>query len=282
MDLWTKTCENPVFVIGAPRSGTSIVAWSLVQHSSGFWASNESHILATLLNTGCVENAFERAKQTHKDGLLPQEGVEIQEFLQYLGLGINALFTSRSQGKRWIDHTPSYTRIVDTIAVMFPGASFIHILRDGREVVNSMTHFLDIPKNNLKQAPAWVDFTQACKTWRMYTRAAMDFCARHPERCLTVVYRELVSDPQVNFKKIQQFLRVPHDDAPVNYFTSQRINSSFKSSSQSSGDGRMRALNPCAEWSPKERLIFYWEAGPYLLEYGFATQEELDSLVAPN
>jgi hypothetical protein len=161
---------------------------------------------------------------------------------------------------------------------MFPGASFIHILRDGREVVNSMTHFLDIPKNNLKQAPAWVDFPQACKTWRMYTRAAMDFCARYPGRCLTVVHKELVVDPQDNFRKIQQFLRVPHDDEPVNYFTSQRINSSF----QSSRDGQRRALDPCAEWSPKERLIFYWEAGPNLLEYGLATQEELDSLVSPN
>jgi sulfotransferase family protein len=31
MDL--ATCENPIFIIGSPRSGTSILAWSLAEHS---------------------------------------------------------------------------------------------------------------------------------------------------------------------------------------------------------------------------------------------------------
>jgi hypothetical protein len=273
-----EICPDPVFVIGSPRSGTSVLAWSVVQHSSGFWASNESHILWTLFGRGHVERAFDVASRAHTDGWLPKEGVEIKEFLEYLGLGLNALFTSRSQGKRWIDHTPTYTRMVDTIADMFPGASFIHILRDGREVVNSMTHFLDIPKDNLGQAPGWVDFTEACKTWRRSTEVAMNFCTRNPARCLTVVHKELVNNPEDGFKKIHEFLNVPHEDGPVSYFQSERMNSSF----QSSKGVRRRASDPCAEWSPKEKMIFYWEAGPNLIEYGLATRDELDSLVAPN
>lgn len=31
MDL--TICENPIFIIGSPRSGTSILAWSLAEHS---------------------------------------------------------------------------------------------------------------------------------------------------------------------------------------------------------------------------------------------------------
>ena len=273
----TEICADPVFVIGSPRSGTSIMAWSLVQHSSGFWSSNESHILWELFGDGTVENAFIRARGAHSDGWLPKEGVEIEEFLQYLGLGLNALFTSRSEGKRWIDHTPSYTRIVDIVAELFPGALFIHMLRDGREVVNSMTHFLDVPKNNMRQSPAWVDFTQACRTWRTHTELAMDFCARNPARCLTVVHGELAANPRDGFMEIHEFLSVSNEDGPVDYFRSGRINSSF----QSSKEAQTRVLDPSADWTPKERMIFYWEAGPKLLDYGLATKEELDSLLTP-
>jgi hypothetical protein len=274
----TEICADPVFIIGSPGSGTSILAWALVQHSSGFWSLNESHILWTLFADGNVEKAFDRARRAHSDGWLSKEDVELGEFLQCLGLGLNALFTSRSQGKRWIDYTPTYTRIVDIIANMFPGALFVHALRDGREVVNSMTHFLDVPGHNPRQTPAWPDFRHACRTWRTYTQAAMDFCARNPGRCLTAVHGQLVANPHDGFRKIHEFLGVPHEDGPVDYFQSSRIDSIF----QSSEEARTRALDPCAEWSQKERMIFYWEAGPKLLEYGLTTKEELDSLVATN
>ena len=41
-------CPNPVFIIGSPRSGTSILAWALAQHSR-LWTSGEVHILHSLL-----------------------------------------------------------------------------------------------------------------------------------------------------------------------------------------------------------------------------------------
>ena len=90
-----------------------------------------------------VERAFERAMEIPGRAGFGVEDVSREEFLASVGMGINALITSRSGGRRWIDHTPLYTLIVDTLAEVFPGASFIHILRDGREVVHSMLDFAD-------------------------------------------------------------------------------------------------------------------------------------------
>lgn len=39
-----KICPDPVFVIGVPRSGTTIVAWALAQHTR-FWTSEESQFM---------------------------------------------------------------------------------------------------------------------------------------------------------------------------------------------------------------------------------------------
>lgn len=275
IDIQTQTCPDPVFIIGSPRSGTSILGWSLAHHSR-FWTSNESHILFDLYGDGHVDRAFQIAKGRHRNGWLNVQDVEKDEYLQYVGLGLNALFTSRSEGRRWVDHTPFHTRMVETLSKMFPEAFFLHILRDGRRVVNSMVHFSDRATED-GPAPAWLDFTQACRAWRHYTEIATDFAARNPTRCLTVVNEELVAEPVEGFRKILQFLRAPYEEGPANYFRANRINSSFGAGSQEQAV-KQRPSAPWREWSSKERLTFYWEAGPTLIKAGFATKEELDSL----
>jgi hypothetical protein len=275
MDIRTQICPNPVFIIGSPRSGTSILGWSLAHHSR-FWTSNESHILFDLYGDGHVNRAFQIAKKRHSNGWLNVQGVETAEYLQYAGLGLNALFTSRSEGKRWVDHTPLHTHMVETLGEMFPEAFFLHILRDGRSVVNSMVNFLDRSAGD-DPAPAWVDFTEACRTWRRYTEIAMDFGARNPTRCLTVVNEELVAEPVEGFRKILRFLDAPNEEGPANYFRTNRINSSFGAGSREQAV-RKRPSAPWREWDEKDRLTFYWEAGPTLIKVGFATKEELGSL----
>ena len=51
-------CPEPIFIIGAPRSGTSILAWSLAQHSE-LWTEAESDIFFYMLKDGLLERAFE-------------------------------------------------------------------------------------------------------------------------------------------------------------------------------------------------------------------------------
>src|SRR5918995_5110059 len=166
-----QLCPHPVFIIGAPRSGTSILGWSLAHHNQ-LWTSRESHILDDLFGNDRFYEAFKRAKSLPGGTWLQEQDVERDEFLKYLGLGLNALFTSRSQGRRWIDNTPSYTLMVDVLADMFPGAVFLHILRDGRRVVHSMMNFANRLADahiadyvRTKQLPSWatVDFREMCK-----------------------------------------------------------------------------------------------------------------------
>jgi len=271
MDIQTQICLNPVFIIGSPRSGTSILARSLAHHSQ-LWASKEPRILADLYGYGRLEEALKAAKW-----FLEDLNVKRDEFLAYLGLGTNTFFTDSSQGKRWIDHTPDCAFMGDVLVDMFPGASFIHILRDGRRVVNSMVHFFDVPSNRLAAPPWGSHFGKACQTWRDHTEAAMDFCARRPERCLTVVNEELVAAPVEGFRQVLQFLDTPYEEGPANFFRTNRINSSFRVQASGQPD-RSEYSEPWEGWSSEQRMIFYWEAGPTMIKYGLATKEEMDSL----
>ena len=174
-------CPDPVFVFGAPRSGTTALARALGMHGD-FYVGDETFFLWELYGQGRVEKVFEQWATRPSSSWLRREQVSRDEFLAAVGLGINALFTRSSGHRRWIDHTPHHCLMADTLAGMVPGAKFLHVLRDGREVVNSMIHIAaTVPAEELADMrargflPPWADdFRAACTTWRDAVRAAVD------------------------------------------------------------------------------------------------------------
>jgi hypothetical protein len=267
-------CPNPLFVIGSPRSGTTVLATSLAKHSE-LWASDESDVLFFLFANGFVERSFDRAMAIPGRRWLRREHVSREEFLAHLGLGINALITNRSRGQRWIDHTPRYALIVETLAEVFPGASFIHILRDGREVVQSMLHFADAAPNPvvgrfLRRDVQWAtDMRGACEEWSDHVETAMAFCDEQTDRVMVVRYEDLVAEPQEAFRKIHRFLGIADEEAPARFLASRRINSSFDDRPRPSADELWET------WDEERRTVFAEVAGPTMLKCGYSTADEL-------
>ena len=271
-------CTHPVFIIGSPRSGTTILAESLAQHS-GFWTSEESEILFDLFGEGKLARAFERAMQRPNPTWLRAQKIGRGEFMKHLGLGVNMLFTKKSQGRRWIEQTPHYALMIEELSQMFPGAFFLHILRDGRRVVHSMVNIRRTyssqgiaEKKKAGRIPRWPeDFKAACVSWRQCVETAAEFCRKHPNRGLTITNENLVGDPKGGFCKILQFIKAPHEEAPVQYFRSHRVNSSFPEQG-----ARPPGKTPWTEWNPEQRRIFSREAGPTMVKLGLAKAEEFE------
>ena len=275
-------CPNPVFVFGVPRSGTTAMAHALGMHS-GFYVGDETFFLWELYQQQRVEKVFEQWASRPSSSWLRREGVSSAEFLAATGLGFNALFTRSAGGKRWLDHTPHYCLMADTLSGMFPGARFIHVLRDGRQVVNSMIHIVaTVPAEEREEMvsrgflPAWShDFREACTTWRDYASAASDFCSRHPTRALTVIHDDLERDPATTLAAVLRFLDAPLEDGPAAFLRRDRINSSFTRQGGVPA-AEYRRPDPWATWSAAQRAEFLEVAGPDLLRYGLATLQDLE------
>jgi len=183
--------------------------------------------------------------------------------------------------------------MADVLTEMFPGARFLHILRDGREVVHSMQNFLSLFKQDPKReemirsgatSPWATNFHDACKTWRDYTEAALQFADQRPERCLTVRHDSLRRDPPGMFRRIFEFLQLEYQEGPAKYFRSNRLNSSFAGAARSDQrpDSSARAW---ASWTPEQRALFADVAGGTQLRCGFCDSEftersDYDQLVA--
>jgi hypothetical protein len=272
-------CSKPAFIIGSPRSGTTALANALGKHPE-LWVSKESYLVHQLYGNGRAGQVWEHNRERATPSWLREERVERAEFLGFLGLGVNALFSSRSQGRRWVDQTPLYTLMVNDLAEMFPGAQFLHIVRDGRAVVRSMGRFEEVFEDEQLAAmtdelPAWVgDFRLACSTWADWVETAYRFAAVHPDRCLTVANEELSADPQAGFAGIQEFLGVVPDDGPAAAFQGPRINSSFRRS------GSRPADDTADDWDPMLRRVFAEVAGLTLVRAGYASSEELERWTA--
>jgi hypothetical protein len=211
---------------------------------------------------------------------LTLQGIDRGEFLRSLGLGVNVLMTSRSLGKRWVESSPGYTTMVEMLAEMFPGARFLHLLRDGRAVVNSMIHFGGGAGVELAEGtplePWATDFATAVRTWRNYARIAADFCERHPDRTLTVRNEDLAERPEEEFATILAFLDVSASPGPAQFFRTSRLNSSFAPGIwMGEGDAvpRDRAEIAWAEWSDEQREMFTEGAGDLMKRLGYAVPE---------
>jgi tetratricopeptide (TPR) repeat protein len=257
-------CSDPIFVVGSPRSGTSQLARSLARHSEN-WISRESHFLNHLgALTRELYSLGTQWCEVSDTWWLAKEQVTVDEMLRFVGYGINALFTDRSSGLRWIDHTPGYAIILRDLGVTFPGAQFIHMVRDGRDVVNSMIH----SQHHRTVGCDWAtDFLAACRTWAAHVEAALEYERANPNRILRV-YLEAVSTGRSDcFKRILHFLQLPYEETTTELFKEgKRLNSSFS-------EAEREKLSWRNSWSREQRAEFASICGPLLVMLGYETDD---------
>lgn len=266
--------DRPVFVLGSPRSGTTILARALAKHPL-LHAFPETDMLFGLFGDGRLERVFTQAQP---GTFLRLEQVARAEFFEAAGSGFRQLLAKRSDGKRWIDHTPAYTLMAATLAELFPSARFLHIVRDGRWVVNSMMNFGTLRNaqgiKNQVDLPPWAeDFEAACRTWVEYLEAGMAFAEAHTEQCLTVTNERLSQNPDRQFEEIFQFLDVSSEVAAAEYTRGNRINSSYPP--HYSSGGAQEQANPWDDWGPEQKRDFIRDAGETMLRCGYLTDQEL-------
>ena len=83
---------------------------------------------------------------------------------------------------------------------MFPKGQFIHILRDGGDVIPS-----------LLAAKIRPDLASAACRWKTSVNAVQKFIQTHPANCLEIRYETLVQNPEATMKPVFEFLGLSFD-----------------------------------------------------------------------
>jgi hypothetical protein len=214
--------DRPVFVIGCPRSGTTLLQLMLHAHPriaippetrfvlTAYEARNSFGDLRVEANRLTLASSIVDQKQTlfYDLGLDADEvRAEIAGGPPTLGSALGAVFRAyarRFDKPRWGDKRPGYYQYIGPLLRMFPDAQIVNLLRDGRDCVASL------------QSMPWFheDIYAAICTWI----EAVD-SGRHAARRLPAdVYRELryedlVADPGTQLAGLCEFLGEDFDPA---------------------------------------------------------------------
>lgn len=206
------TNESPIFIVGHPRSGTTLLRFMLSSHSrihipdeTGFVPFLRPDVSAPL-STDQVTAVVHRIGRLNRfwADMVP----DIDEFYRALpeptlSAVLDALYRQRIAefgAARWGDKTPLYVQYIPTLLTLFPQANFIHMIRDGRDAALSA-----LAKWGAERR--YLDVFYLMVNWNRNVRAGCKAKNIVPAgQYAEFHYEELVSTPEVIIRRVCEFL----------------------------------------------------------------------------
>jgi hypothetical protein len=204
--------NTPFFVIGAGRSGTTLLRLILAGHSRLHIPPETSYVIPLVRElplTGALTQAqLDRAVMIMtEDYRWPDMEISAEE-LHHEAASlpdpslvdiINIVYhrhLAHANKERFGDKTPGYIEIVPQLAALYPGAKFIHLIRDGRDVAISC---IDLDWERYYDR-ARFEWTLAMAKRHEYLRSS------YAQQILDVRYEDLVTDVEGTVRRICDFL----------------------------------------------------------------------------
>jgi tetratricopeptide (TPR) repeat protein len=203
--------EKPVFIVGMPRSGSSLVEQILASHPA-IHGAGELDFMAHVWS-GAV-GMLSTAKEQYPACLdhLNQDQVDgiAQIYLQPLvALDPSAL--------RITDKLPLNFLNLGLISLLLPGARVIDVRRDPRDTCLSCFMAMFEGGNDFK-----FDLNHTAHFYRQYRRLMEHWKSSLDLPILDVSYEELVTDPEQQVRRMLEFLGVPWDERCLDFHKSKR------------------------------------------------------------
>jgi protein-tyrosine sulfotransferase len=192
--------DSPGIVLGgALRSGTTLARVILDSHPQ-IACGPESQLFCGRFEEYSLSRKFEMSRSAIRR--LEQTSPSFPEFVTRFLVA----HAERDQAEFWAEKTPGNVYHVGWILERFPNVTFVHIVRDGRAVVNSIRTW---PRHRLvagKLVPNEVqrDVDDCIQKWLSPVEAGLNFSG-HP-RVLEVRYEDFVRDPEAAFTPILERL----------------------------------------------------------------------------
>lgn len=210
---------NHFFICGTPKSGTTWIQRLLDTHPevvcSGEGHFADSFIVPFVRLAQSYNKRLAMAAERVYEGKPYYQEVKPKD-MEYIARSFVGLIMSQRripEGTKWVgDKTPHYTLRLNLLSRLFPEAKFIHVVRDGRDVITSTCHHAYRAGQRAvidKTRPEYFRFTAQCaKVWVKTVTTAHNFGLKNPDRYLMVKYEDMHKDPELVLTSIFQFLGV--------------------------------------------------------------------------
>lgn len=223
--------KSPIFFIGAPRSGTSLISQIIGSHpaiavpyESHFYNTfapwvrhygdlkrrrNRQRLVRDVLRTAMVRAWVPRVDESAALGRIDRSG---RFDLNGVFAGIMEAWCAAQGKRRWGEKTPAHVFFADRILQGFPDARFVYIVRDGRDAALSWLRAGFGPQHIYPAARGWLRFLQAARKLEEGLGGAR-FCKLR--------YEDLLRDPEQLTRRVCEFLSEEYSANMLDFYRSE-------------------------------------------------------------
>lgn len=209
--------EVPVFILGMPRSGTSLMEQILSSHPDIFGAGELKFLTGVLENLGLGDNKGIRLRMGDKDPIFKYEdnvawalrGQSYVEKLQKLA--------DRTDYKRIVDKMPGNFNFVGLIHAILPNAKIIHSRRHPVETC------LSCYRIHFAEGHQWsYNLRELGRYYKRYWNLMKYWREAFPGVMYEAVYEENVADVEGSAKKLIDYLGLEWNENCLNFYNTDR------------------------------------------------------------
>jgi len=208
--------DRLVFLIGAPRSGSTLLARVLGAHST-IHAPDEPHLVTPLAHLGyfaSVEKApydpvITAAAQRALVAALPGGERDYLDAMRALSDHLYRRLLEASGRGLLLDKTPAYALVLEVLAKLYPAARYVVLTRHPIAIWSSyVDSFFD---GDDAVAHAHNPLLER------YVPAIARFLRERPVPLVHVRYEALVQDPEATLKRVTAHLGIGYEPAMIEY-----------------------------------------------------------------
>ncbi|WP_448673191.1 tetratricopeptide repeat-containing sulfotransferase family protein [Pseudoxanthomonas mexicana] len=195
----STTAPTPIFIVGMPRSGTTLLEQILARHPHVQDAGELRDMLCQL------RWVCDRVGGPHLDEALCVEAEQADMGL--LGRRYLEKTAWRANGRAFFtDKMPANFLLVDHIARALPQARILHMVRDPMEVC-----FSNLKELFVDAYPHTYDQREMAAHFIRYRGLMRHWHSRHPGRILDISYEDLVRAPEAAARRVLDFCGLAWD-----------------------------------------------------------------------
>ncbi|MGG6240881.1 alpha/beta fold hydrolase [Nodosilinea sp. AN01ver1] len=244
--------RNPpmVFLLSAPRSGSTLLRVMLAGHPSLF-CPPELHLLpfntleaqAAALGYSYLQEGLQRAVMELLQVNADQAAALLSEWRQHQTT-VPAVYDKLQQmaaGRLLVDKSPTYSLSLETLEraeQIFEGAKYIHLVRHPYAVIESFVHnrmykIFDLEPDH--------PYRLAEQVWQACNQNIRTFASSlDADRHYTLRYEDLVVDPEPAMRNLCTFLELPFDPAVLTPYEGRRMTDGVSAQSMAVDDPNFR------------------------------------------
>lgn len=212
---------RPVFIVGVPRSGTTLLRTLLDSHPNIACGPENPWIAGSYGELTSFKELYSSLVQNPYGPVANMSGVGEADIARSLEKAITSIFATyaRQKGKkRWVEKTPNHVIDLEFLHTIFPEALYLHIVRDGRDVACSTYNgrkrwgrivdidgSLEITRNN------------AIERWARWEKLIEQHVCNNALPSHTLRYEDLLEKPKEEMRKLVEFIGERFDPEMLRY-----------------------------------------------------------------